>query len=133
LNDKNAKAAVQAMQELTLKVHEHFQKYDHTKIIKLHEKVVKDEALKEEFIKDPKNFIEKETGIPTYVTMDDGKTIGHYHLVDENNNYIPAEGPEETRSMFGEGNDTWSRLEIRLGSVQGSAFSVCYFCPFVCS
>lgn len=129
---RGAQLTVQTLDELIIKVQEHLKKYNHASIIELHKRILEDETFKEEFINDPNTVVERETGIPSYVVMNNGKEIGHYHFIDQNNNYFPPEGPEERSGMFEDGEGTWFRLEIRLAASHGTSVATCYYCPAIC-
>ena len=73
-------------------------------------KFVESPALYEEFKHDPEAVVKREIS-------DFNAPGSHFHTVDGNNNYIPAEGDAEQQLISGQGDPdkAWARVEIRAG------------------
>lgn len=115
----NEKDVVKAVQETTQRISEHYKKYDHSKFIELHKKLLNDRELLNEFKQDPDKIVEKETGIPNLEGA-------HYHFFDENNDFFPPEDDHVQDYLSGSGEKPWSRIEIRLSSAKGTSLGICF-------
>jgi len=126
MTDNSRKLAVDEVQKAAQDVSEHYKKYNHVAFIDLHEKLLNDKKLYEEFVKNPNKVVERETGIPSIKGA-------HYHFINEKNEFFPPEGEHEEEYMSGTGQGAWSRLEIRLSSAKGSALATCIILCNKCS
>jgi hypothetical protein len=96
------------------------QDFDFTKGYELDRRLKADPNLLAEFVQNPPEVAKREVGLEPPQGF-------HMHFINENNEYLPAEGDAISQLELGRDGSLWSRVEIRMAAGPG-CYALCFIC-----